>query len=97
MRAAEDFEPEGAAGTLARGVVAGGAVSEEEGGEDLALLPLARGELLAAEAAGDAPHAVKRDLVGDQEVGGVGEGGMGKSRSGSWCSWGEEGEAAGAG
>ena len=43
------------------GVVAGGAVGEEEGGKDVALLSLAGGELLTAEAAGDAPHVVHGD------------------------------------
>ena len=78
VRAAEDLEPERTAGAFARGVVAGGVVGEEEGGEDLALLPLARGELLAAKAAGDSPHAVWGDLADDAEVGGVVERGDGE-------------------
>jgi hypothetical protein len=47
VRAADDLEPEAAAGAFARGVGAGGVVGEDERRQDLALLALAGGQLPA--------------------------------------------------
>jgi hypothetical protein len=78
VRAANDLEPEAAAGAFARGVGAGGVVGEDERRQDLALLTLAGGELLAVEAARDATHVVEGDGEGTSEVDGRGEGGDGE-------------------